>query len=87
MRTISFCPLAAAFLFLMAAVGSAAAAPATQPVLLWPDGAPGATGSTDEDKPAITAYLPDPNKNTGAAILDWGIPTTQPFVLKEELWG
>lgn len=46
-----------------------AQAPATQPVLLWPEGAPGATGQSDEDKPAVTVYLPEASKNTGAAIL------------------
>ncbi|MBS1812914.1 MAG: alpha/beta hydrolase [Acidobacteria bacterium] len=39
------------------------------PILLWPNGAPGATGSSDEDKPAIIPMLPDAAKNTGAAIL------------------
>jgi predicted esterase len=36
---------------------------------LWPKGAPGATGTSDEDKPAIMPYLPAAEKNTGAAIL------------------
>jgi acetyl esterase/lipase len=36
---------------------------------LWPKGVPGATGDSDEDKPAIYPYLPSPEKNTGAAIL------------------
>jgi acetyl esterase/lipase len=55
---------------LMARVGIAYATdPTPQPVLLWPNGAPGATGASDEDKPAITAYLPDAEHNTGAAIL------------------
>jgi hypothetical protein len=39
------------------------------PVLLWPDGAPGATGNSEEDKPAISVYLPDADKNTGCAIV------------------
>jgi len=39
------------------------------PVLLWPDGAPGATGDSEEDKPAISVYLPDADKNTGCAIV------------------
>jgi len=51
-------------------VSAARAADSTpQPILLWPNGAPGATGTSDEDKPAVTVYLPDPAKNTGAAIL------------------
>lgn len=36
---------------------------------LWPNGAPGATGTSDEDKPAIIPMLPDAAKATGAAIL------------------
>ncbi len=39
------------------------------PILLWPNGAPGATGNSDEDKPAIIPVLPDAANNTGAAIL------------------
>ncbi|MCX8107467.1 MAG: alpha/beta hydrolase [Verrucomicrobiae bacterium] len=29
------------------------------PVLLWPDGAPGALGAQDQDKPTLTPYLPE----------------------------
>jgi acetyl esterase/lipase len=39
------------------------------PVLLWPNGAPGALGDKDTDKPTLTAFLPDPDKATGAAIV------------------
>jgi len=39
------------------------------PILLWPEGAPGATGTTDEDKPAITPFIPEQGKANGAAIL------------------
>lgn len=39
------------------------------PILLWPDGAPGATGDSREDKPAIRAFLPDKDKATGTAML------------------
>lgn len=39
------------------------------PVLLWPAGAPGALGDTDDDKPTLTAFLPAPDKATGAAIV------------------
>jgi acetyl esterase/lipase len=35
-----------------------AAAPAPESILLWPGGAPGATGETPGDKPRITPYLP-----------------------------
>ena len=36
---------------------------------LWPDGAPGALGTTDKDIPTLTAFLPEPDKATGAAIV------------------
>jgi hypothetical protein len=39
------------------------------PILLWPNGAPGATGTSDEDKPAIIPMLPAAANNTGGAIL------------------
>ena len=39
------------------------------PILLWPDGAPGALGEKDDDKPTLTAFLPAPEKATGAAIV------------------
>src|SRR5690606_16881394 len=39
------------------------------PILLWPDGAPGATGISDEDKPAIIPFVPEPSKRNGAAVL------------------
>src|SRR5687768_451419 len=39
------------------------------PILLWPNGAPGATGSSDEDKPAIIPFIPEPAERNGAAVL------------------
>jgi len=39
------------------------------PMLLWPDGAPGAIGDEDADKPRLTAYLPDPAKATGTSVV------------------
>jgi hypothetical protein len=41
----------------------------SSPLLLWPEGAPGASGSSDEDKPAITPFIPEPGKRNGSAIL------------------
>ena len=37
--------------------------------LLWPDGAPGAKGDADGDKPKITIYLPPEDKATGASVV------------------
>ena len=36
---------------------------------LWPGGAPGALGTSENDIPTLTVYLPDLNKATGAAML------------------
>jgi acetyl esterase/lipase len=40
-----------------------------EPLLLWPDGAPGATGNSDEDKPAVIPFIPDVANRNGAAVL------------------
>jgi len=40
-----------------------------RPILLWPEGAPGALGDTDEDKPAIYPFVVPGGKATGAAVL------------------
>jgi len=37
--------------------------------LLWPNGAPGAKGTAEGDKPTLTIYLPDKEKATGAAVV------------------
>lgn len=39
------------------------------PILLWPSGAPGATGVTNEDKPAVIPFIPEASKRNGAAVL------------------
>src|SRR5207249_3700193 len=48
-------------------------APSDKPNLrtieLWPNGAPGATGARDEDKPAVIPFLPAEGQHTGAAVL------------------
>ena len=56
-------------LVLLALASSASAQKPPAPILLWPNGAPGATGTSDEDKPAIIPVLPSEATNTGAAIL------------------
>jgi acetyl esterase/lipase len=40
-----------------------------EPILLWPDGAPGAVGTEDADRPAIRIYSPNPGAANGAAIV------------------
>lgn len=39
------------------------------PVPLWADGAPGALGTSSNDIPTLTAYLPDATNATGAAMV------------------
>ena len=56
-----FIPLLAAAMF--------AQAPIPKPELLWPDGAPGALGTADADKPSITPYLVPEGRGTGTAIV------------------
>jgi acetyl esterase/lipase len=38
-------------------------------VLLWPDGAPGAVGTTDNDKPALFVYSPHAESANGSAFI------------------
>jgi len=56
-----FIPLLAAAMF--------AQAPSPKLELLWPDGAPGALGTADADKPSITPYLVPEGRGTGTAIV------------------
>lgn len=46
-----------------------ATAQETERRLLWPDGAPGAQGEEEKDKPQLIIYLPEESKRTGAAIV------------------
>lgn len=41
----------------------------TAPIILWPEGAPGAAGKLPEDIPTITPFLPAKEKVTGAAVI------------------
>jgi acetyl esterase/lipase len=40
-----------------------------EPIPLWPEGAPGALGTSSNDIPTLTPYLPDPTNATGAAMV------------------
>lgn len=53
---------------LAAGVVAQAAEPA-ETVLLWPDGAPGAMGNNDVDKPCLLAFPAPEDKATGAGIV------------------
>ena len=39
------------------------------PIPLWPEGAPGALGTSTNDIPTLTVYLPETGKATGAAMV------------------
>ena len=54
-------------LSLMLAGSSVAAGP--EPVLLWPEGAPGAVGDEPADKPDLRIYRPEATKANGAAVV------------------
>jgi acetyl esterase/lipase len=62
-------PLSIPFLFFITIATVSVAQKLEDPILLWPEGAPGATGSSDEDKPAIIPFIPDASKCNGAAVL------------------
>ena len=62
----------AALICVVIAMASTTATSAEAPrevELLWPDGAPGAKGSEDGDKPSLTIYLPVKEKANGAAVV------------------
>src|SRR5690242_5728006 len=44
-------------------------APQPRTELLWPEGAPGAVGNEDADKPALMIYLPPQASATGTGIV------------------
>jgi len=59
-----------ATLFLLAAALSAQTPPRTPtPELLWPNGAPGAVGNEDIDKPSLTPYVVKQGPATGTAVV------------------
>jgi acetyl esterase/lipase len=45
------------------------AANARTPVLLWPQGAPGALGDSDDDSPTLAVYLPASNPTKTAVVI------------------
>ena len=59
---------ALSLLVMLSAVSSLRADPLA-PVVLWPDGAPGALGKEPKDIPTLTPYLAAEDKATGAAVV------------------
>jgi acetyl esterase/lipase len=58
-----------AAMIVFSSLGASAFAIGPDPILLWPNGAPGAMGTEDIDKPAIRIYQPDPAIATGTMIV------------------
>jgi acetyl esterase/lipase len=77
MRVRMVCLFVCAMVCLMAvransdsAAGGAAVVPqGLPPIVLWPEGAPGALGKTDNDIPTLTPFLPEAAANSGTAIV------------------
>lgn len=75
MRPTAVLRVSLAVLFCYASLLAAQSSPSAPPtpILLWPNGAPGALGATDFDKPTITPYLPAQNPtHTGIVICPGG---------------
>lgn len=58
-----------ALFVLMTALLSASLGAAETPIVLWPEGAPGALGTSANDTPKLTVYRPDPAVRNGASML------------------
>lgn len=58
---------AAALVALCAVLAVCAEGPKVR--LLWPEGAPGAVGNEDADRPALSIYLPDASGATGTGVV------------------
>jgi hypothetical protein len=66
-RLILFRVLAGVILSLLLAIGVTASPP--NPLLLWPDGAPGAKGTEAKDRPAVFVYPAPADKANGTAVV------------------
>ncbi|MGH9402341.1 MAG: alpha/beta hydrolase, partial [Terriglobia bacterium] len=55
-------------MILSTAIASASASAQTVK-LLWPNGAPGAIGDTDLDRPSLEIFLPEPSKAVGTGVV------------------
>lgn len=67
-----FCTVLACMIIAMTSTARVAAEEAAilqKTELLWPNGAPGAKGNEDGDKPTLTIYLPPKQKATGTAVV------------------
>lgn len=67
MRIAFVCLITAMSFVITMPVGQAASS--HEVMLLWPNGAPGAKGNDDGDKPSLTIYLPETEKATVTAVV------------------
>ena len=67
-RPLFWCCLIGAGILLFASRGAGAEA-SVKPIILWPEGPPGALGSEEADIPTLTPYPAPPDKATGAAVI------------------
>src|SRR5262249_48172274 len=69
-RSLSFIlPIALSAISMCWLSPSKAAGSIEEPIVLWPNGAPGAVGKEPNDIPTLTPYFPPKEKATGAAII------------------
>jgi acetyl esterase/lipase len=68
-RQWHFAVIATGLIFLSPRVLLSADDAKPQTILLWPNGAPGAVGNEDKDKPSLTVYLPPADKANGSAVV------------------
>jgi acetyl esterase/lipase len=66
--TLLFCYILFSVLFLDFSMSKAAAQSAMDPIILWPNGAPGALGQQHEDIPTLTPYIPK-ERASGASVI------------------
>src|SRR5262245_63560233 len=63
MRTVAL------ILFMTASLAAQRLPKPPDPVLLWSEGAPGAVGTQDDDKPSIQPYLVPAGQGTGTGVI------------------
>ncbi|MBI1900734.1 MAG: alpha/beta hydrolase [Planctomycetia bacterium] len=68
-RTSRLATLALCLSGALATASSRASAAGPDPLPLWPEGAPGAVGDEERDKPGVRVYLPEKEKATGCGIV------------------
>jgi acetyl esterase/lipase len=68
-RQWHFAVIATGLIFLSPRVLLSADDAKPQTIFLWPNGAPGAVGNEDKDKPSLTVYLPPADKANGSAVV------------------